>query len=192
LNIELLNNRCGFYLLFFNGFFDYTSYFFRLFEFNDFIQVSPRHKFIISSCFSDIYSFVYVNAYALFFVTNYVYVNVWFLFFCNTQARRYLIRLKKEALSLYLDKPINRKKAKMVHVGIPGYLMGFKLHCLGRFSRKQRASSLWYKHGKIPLNTMAAVIDFSAVSVPIENSVVTVKMWLYRYEGFMKFYFKVL
>jgi len=57
-----------------------------------------------------------------------------------------------------------------------GYLIGFKLHCLGRFSRKERASSIWFRQVKVPLNTLSAVIDFGYFTVPLRNSSATVKL----------------
>jgi len=174
--MELFNNRCSFYLLFFNNFFNYTFYFFRLFKLSDSFLLSSGYKSMIFLVVSDIYGFVYLNSYALFFIGNYINVDVWSLFFCNIHARHYLSQMQSSGFLLYLNPTLNRRKLRSVHVGLAGYLMGFKLHCLGRFSRKQRASSLWYKQGKIPLNTMSAIIDFSSISVPIENSVVTIKL----------------
>jgi len=39
-------------------------------------------------------------------------------------------------------------------------LIGFKFHCVGRFTRKDRASSLRFIFGKVPLNTLSASIDY--------------------------------
>ena len=55
-------------------------------------------------------------------------------------------------------------------------LLGFKIHCRGRFSRKQRASSIWFKHGKVDLNTLSSQIDYSFYSVPLRNSLCSIKV----------------
>lgn len=60
------------------------------------------------------------------------------------------------------------------------YLLGFKMSFKGRFSRKQRASSIWFHQGYVPLNTIKSNIDFAFLSVPIKNSAVSIKLWLYK------------
>ena len=59
-------------------------------------------------------------------------------------------------------------------------LMGFKFAFRGRFSRKQRASFIWIHEGKVPLNTLSLFIDYSFLTVTLKNSVVGIKIWLYR------------
>jgi ribosomal protein S3 len=54
--------------------------------------------------------------------------------------------------------------------------MAFK----GRFSRKQRASSIWFNYGKVPLNSIKASIDYSFFTVPLRNSAVSIKIWIYK------------
>ena len=66
-------------------------------------------------------------------------------------------------------------------------LIGFKFHCSGRFSRKQRASSLWFREKKIPLNTMTANIEYGFHTVPIRNSAVSIKIWLYKQKNLKSF-----
>ena len=57
-------------------------------------------------------------------------------------------------------------------------LKGFKMHCSGRFSRRQRAGSVWYSRGRVPLNTFSVSIDYGAYTIPLENSEICVKVWL--------------
>lgn len=59
-------------------------------------------------------------------------------------------------------------------------LFGFRFQFKGRFSRKQRASSIVYNIGKVPLTTLTANIDYSFCTIPLKNSAVSVKVWLYR------------
>lgn len=59
-------------------------------------------------------------------------------------------------------------------------VFGYKVHLRGRFSRKQRASSVWFTKGLVPLNTLAAPIDYSFYAVPLRNSLVSIKVWFYR------------
>jgi len=58
--------------------------------------------------------------------------------------------------------------------------MGFKFAFRGRFSRKQRASFIWMHEGKVPLNTLKLFIDYSFLTITLKNSLVSIKIWLYR------------
>jgi hypothetical protein len=55
-------------------------------------------------------------------------------------------------------------------------LLGFKIHLRGRFSRKQRSSSLWFRHGLISLNTLEAFIEYGFTAVPLKNSLASIKV----------------
>jgi ribosomal protein S3 len=54
--------------------------------------------------------------------------------------------------------------------------MSFK----GRFTRKQRASSVWFHQGLVPLNTFKGYIDYSFFTIPLKNSAISIKLWLYK------------
>ena len=62
-------------------------------------------------------------------------------------------------------------------------LMGYKISFKGRFSRKQRASSLWFHKGKVPLNSINLNIDYNFITIPLKNSLVSIKLWLYINKG---------
>jgi len=55
-------------------------------------------------------------------------------------------------------------------------LLGFKIHFKGRFSRKQRATSLWFNEGLLPLTTLSANIDYSFNSITLQNSLISIKV----------------
>jgi ribosomal protein S3 len=55
-------------------------------------------------------------------------------------------------------------------------LSGFKLHFAGRFSRKQRASSISVQHGRMPLNTIDAHIEYAMHTNVAKNSTISVKV----------------
>jgi ribosomal protein S3 len=65
--------------------------------------------------------------------------------------------------------------------------MGYKMAFRGRFSRKQRASFVWTQIGKAPLNTISIYIDYTFFTIPLKNSAVSIKIWLYKNKSFMKF-----
>lgn len=73
-----------------------------------------------------------------------------------------------------------------------GGLFGFKMQCSGRFTRRQRASSIWFSYGSTPLNTIKERIDYSFFSIPISNSKITIKVWLHLNNTYPNWYFKLL
>jgi len=64
---------------------------------------------------------------------------------------------------------------------LKGSLFGFKFHFRGRFSRKQRAGSFIITKGNMPLTTLSANIDYGFVTVPLLNSIVSIKVWLFKH-----------
>jgi hypothetical protein len=59
-------------------------------------------------------------------------------------------------------------------------IMGYKLVLKGRFSRKQRASKATLLIGKVPLNTLNIKLDYVFMTVPLKNSAISLKLYLYR------------
>ena len=60
------------------------------------------------------------------------------------------------------------------------FLLGFKLAFKGRFSRKQRASNIWFMRGKVPLNTVSLKLDYSFFTIALKNSAISIKIILYK------------
>lgn len=58
--------------------------------------------------------------------------------------------------------------------------MGFKLVFKGRFSRKLRASKITLIIGKIPLNTLDSKIDYTFLTIPLLNSALSIKLYMYK------------
>jgi len=56
------------------------------------------------------------------------------------------------------------------------FILGFKMSFKGRFTRKQRASSIWFHQGFVPLNTIKGNIDFAFFTVPLKNSAISIKL----------------
>lgn len=70
----------------------------------------------------------------------------------------------------------NKMRMRLNETSLGTDLLGFKIHCKGRFSRKQRASSIWYQEGKVPLNTLSSRIDYSFHTIPLRNSLCSIKV----------------
>lgn len=58
------------------------------------------------------------------------------------------------------------------------YLLGYRLDFSGRFSRKQRASSLSFKAGQVQFSTRSCFIDFRATDVTLKYGKCGIKVWL--------------
>jgi ribosomal protein S3 len=85
-------------------------------------------------------------------------------------------------------KKINLRNARGNNVArYRSILVGFKLAFKGRFSRKQRASDIWYMRGKVPLNTLSIKLDYFFFTIPIKNSAISIKIILYKNSYIEKF-----
>ena len=82
-----------------------------------------------------------------------------------------------ESLELF---NLNNLKSRIKIHSRSNNIKGYKMHLVGRFTRKQRASSYWFSRGKVPLSTVSALVDFAYYTVPLKNSAITVKVWLYK------------
>lgn len=72
---------------------------------------------------------------------------------------------------------LNDLRARMFPIeSFGGSIFGFKFHFRGRFSRRQRAGSFVYYCGNVPLTTLSADIDYGFVTVPLDNSLVSVRV----------------
>lgn len=82
--------------------------------------------------------------------------------------------------AIYTDLGVNFLKSR-IKIHTKGHnLIGYKMYLRGRFKRKQRAGHWWFSKGKTPLNTLSAFIDYSYFVIPIVNSTISVKVWLYK------------
>lgn len=97
----------------------------------------------------------------------------------------------KTLWEIYLKVNIRNEK----DLYIPKYnasIMGFKFVFKGRFSRKQRASKITLLIGKVPLNTLKYKIDYSFVTIPLKNSAISLKLYIYKNERPFLFQKKII
>jgi len=59
-------------------------------------------------------------------------------------------------------------------------LYGYKFHFKGRFTRKQKAASVWFTRGAMPVSSMNTKVEYSFFTVFLKYSACTVKVWLYK------------
>lgn len=127
------------------------------------------------------------------FFNNYIFLNINTLF--NIESKYLIISnyfLRTYIKYLYISYSyyqfinafnVNKRKfylkVKELHK-INSYILGYKMSFRGRFTRKQRASSIWFHQGVVPLNTVKGHIDFAFFTIPLKNSSVSIKLWLYK------------
>jgi ribosomal protein S3 len=59
-------------------------------------------------------------------------------------------------------------------------LYGYKFHFSGRFTRKQKAASLWFLKGSNSVSSTWANIDYGAYTITLRYSTCSLKVWLYK------------
>lgn len=106
--------------------------------------------------------------------------------FYSQQSHTYLAQAalaKNRWLRLY-----NPKTSLERRVGF----RGFKIQCLGRFTRRQRSAKFtWIRNG-VPLNTISAAVDYGHYSIVLVNSLINVRVWFHKDKGFEEYYVKIL
>lgn len=82
---------------------------------------------------------------------------------------------------LFHANKLNKLRGRIYpQVPLNGNLFGFKFHFRGRFSRKQRAGSYIIERGNMPLTTLSVTVDYGFITVPLVNSIVSIKVWLFK------------
>lgn len=81
---------------------------------------------------------------------------------------------------LYNDKSHLKERIKSKDPTRNFFYKGFKVRCSGRFSRRQRARGVWFSLGRVPANSLAYFVDYSYYTVPLINSAITIKVWIYK------------
>ena len=138
-----------------NNYIYYLYFFFK----SDYIN----NEFLFNIYESSKNSYFFSNSFN--FILSQNWINL--VFFFNNLIKRSYFK--------FISFVKNSSKQKMENL-----LLGVKFHFLGRFSRVQRASSKWYLEGKMPLNTLNAFIEYSYYIIPLFNSAVRIKVYIYR------------
>jgi len=76
------------------------------------------------------------------------------------------------------------KRLRTLEGGSRSLLYGYKFHFVGRFTRKQKAASLWFAKGANSVSSMRVDIDYGFHTIALRYSACTLKVWLYRNRGF--------
>lgn len=76
------------------------------------------------------------------------------------------------------------KRLKILEGGTRSLLYGYKFHFVGRFTRKQKAASLWFAKGANSVSSMRVDVDYGFHTIALRYSACTLKVWLYRNRGY--------
>jgi len=112
-----------------------------------------------------------------YFVTNYNFTaELLARYICIKLKQRFTLQQTIRPLINYLSRDILVKKI----------LFGYRIQCTGRFTRRQRATYLVFKEGKVPLATIQTKIDYAADYVVLKDGVGSIKVWLYQTDKFQE------
>jgi hypothetical protein len=167
---------------------------------------NKEKKFFNLYNFLKIYKYIYINIFINFYwelnllkkqkILNNIIYKIYNFLLINTN-NKLNIGLKKFYFSIfffnnllkfnyfkYIWLQIKKFNARNIRnsniIKYYSMLLGYKLAFKGRFSRKQRASNIWYMHGKVPLNTLSVKLDYFFFTIPLKNSAISIKIILYK------------
>lgn len=95
-------------------------------------------------------------------------------------------QLVAENIAQQLEKRVAFRRAmrRAVDTALRFGAQGIKVMCSGRLNGAEIARSEWYLHGRLPLHTLRADIDYGFAEAFTTYGVIGVKVWIYRGEIF--------
>lgn len=103
-----------------------------------------------------------------FLIGNYNYTSeLLSKYICIKLKQRFTLNQVLKPLTKYLKKLIKKKN-----------LFGYRIKLSGRFTRKQRATSIVIKFGTVPLATISKQIDYAQSDVILKDGKGSIKVWL--------------
>lgn len=95
-------------------------------------------------------------------------------------------QLVAESIAQQLEKRVAFRRAmrRAVDTALRFGAQGIKVMCSGRLNGAEIARSEWYLHGRLPLHTLRADIDYGFAEAFTTYGVIGVKVWIYRGEIF--------
>ena len=158
---------------------------------------TKRYKYL--NLFSNILDYLYVNKNSLINKNSFTIIettNAKILKYSCLNLNRYLKfnywyynYLVGDSIVFKLN---NLKSRIKIHTRANN-IRGYKMYLAGRFTRKQRAAHYWFSRGKVPLNSITSLIDYAFFTIPLKNSVILVKVWLYKSDDMSNiFYVRIM
>lgn len=97
--------------------------------------------------------------------------------FKNSQIRPRQIKKRDLKFTPLINK---FRRLKFLEGKKKNVLYGYKFHFSGRFTRKQKAASLWYAKGANPVSSMDYDVEYGFHTSTLRYSACTLKVWLYK------------
>lgn len=176
------------------------TFFFRRYSFNFFFNYDFRILSLdLNNMFDSIYKNIFNpnrNSFLFFFVFDELFSNYNIILNYNFSLSLELSAFK--AANIFFNRLLtyhywvynykwiwaaallNKRRLRIRKPADVNTFLGYKFQFRGRFSRRQRASSAVYRKGIVPLNTLSAPIDYGYSTVPLFNSLASIKVWLYK------------
>ena len=181
--VIIIEKLVGLSFYFFIFLFSFIFFFFNSVTMFDFIFCNYYIK-------SDLFFFnikklnICLNAFVL---SIYSFNNLFFEYFFNFLNNSFLLKISNYFMNSYIKYgyclfqryvsigALKLKKNVTIKKIFPGFF-GFRMKFKGRFSRRQKASSILYSVGNIPLTRLNANIDYNFYTIPLRNSAISVKI----------------
>jgi len=107
------------------------------------------------------------------------YFNIYNLDFLNLTAEgvsNYIsVKLQNKHSLNWVLRPILRDLSIKID---QKNILGYKILCSGRFTRKQIATRMWMKNGLLKLNTLSNLVKYSSVNVRLKYGICGIKVWI--------------
>ncbi|MBI2821660.1 MAG: 30S ribosomal protein S3 [Acidobacteria bacterium] len=90
-------------------------------------------------------------------------------------------QLVSESIAQQLEKRVAFRRAmrRAVDTSLRFGALGIKVRCAGRLNGAEIARAEWYLHGRLPLHTLRADIDYGFAEAYTTYGVIGVKVWIY-------------
>ena len=91
-------------------------------------------------------------------------------------------QLISEAVAQQLERRVSFRRAarRAVTQAMKAGSKGIKIRCAGRLGGAEMSRAVWYREGRIPLQTLRADIDYGFTEARTTYGVIGVKVWVYK------------
>ncbi|MCU0839151.1 MAG: 30S ribosomal protein S3 [Rhodospirillales bacterium] len=93
-------------------------------------------------------------------------------------------KLVAESIAQQLERRVSTRRAmkRAVQSAMRLGAQGIRINCAGRLGGAEIARSVWYREGRVPLQTLRAHVDFATAVARTTYGVCGVKVWIYKGE----------
>jgi small subunit ribosomal protein S3 len=93
-------------------------------------------------------------------------------------------KLVAESIAQQLERRVSTRRAmkRAVQSAMRLGAQGIRINCAGRLGGAEIARSVWYREGRVPLQTLRAHVDYASAVARTTYGVCGVKVWIYKGE----------